>query len=194
MSRRKSKKEDIIASAHELFWKHGIKRVTVEEICERAGCSKMTFYRQFANKTEIAKEVLKRADEEGMESYRKLMALDIPFYKKMHEIVLMKAQAMDEISQELLMDLISGTNPDLQNYFYEVQREEQNEMEADFRKAQEEGYLRKDLNIEFVMEIMNRFTEMVRDEHLQRFFDSPKQLVVEITNLYFFGITSRDKE
>ena len=45
-------------SAKTLFWKYGMARVTVEEICREAGVSKMTFYRNFKNKNEVAKQVL----------------------------------------------------------------------------------------------------------------------------------------
>ena len=48
----------LVKQARELFWKHGIKRITVEEICSEAGISKMTFYRNFKNKVEIAERVV----------------------------------------------------------------------------------------------------------------------------------------
>ena len=33
--------QDIVATAKTLFWKHGIKRVTIEELCKEASASKM---------------------------------------------------------------------------------------------------------------------------------------------------------
>ena len=50
-----SKSLDILNTARQLFWKHGIRRVSVEEVCREAGVSKMTFYRSFPNKIELAK-------------------------------------------------------------------------------------------------------------------------------------------
>jgi AcrR family transcriptional regulator len=40
----------ILAAGRDLFWKHGFKRVTIEEVCREAGASKMTFYKFFENK------------------------------------------------------------------------------------------------------------------------------------------------
>ena len=58
---RQSKKHHaLLNTARKLFVAHGIKRVTVEEICRTADTSKMTFYRFFRNKDEIAKAVIDR--------------------------------------------------------------------------------------------------------------------------------------
>ena len=56
----KTKKQDqIIQAGRHLFWKYGMKRVSIEEICREAGVSKMTFYKYFANKTALALYILK---------------------------------------------------------------------------------------------------------------------------------------
>ena len=44
---------DIFKTAKDLFWKYGIKRVSIEEICKEAKVSKMTFYKFFPNKIEL---------------------------------------------------------------------------------------------------------------------------------------------
>jgi len=46
MNRSENQKyNQIIDTSKKLFWKYGIKRVTIEEICREAGVSKMTFYK-----------------------------------------------------------------------------------------------------------------------------------------------------
>lgn len=49
-----SKKQKIEVTAKELFWKHGVKRVSIAEICEKAGVSRKTFYKHYDNKTDLA--------------------------------------------------------------------------------------------------------------------------------------------
>ena len=44
------KYNQILTKGKELFWKYGIKRVAIEEICKQAHVSKMTFYKYFKNK------------------------------------------------------------------------------------------------------------------------------------------------
>ncbi len=48
------KYKDILETGQELFWKFGFRRVTIEEICKEAGISKMTFYKYFSNKMDLA--------------------------------------------------------------------------------------------------------------------------------------------
>ena len=52
------KRIQILSTGKELFWKFGFKRVTIEEISKEAGVSKMTFYKYFPNKIELAKNIL----------------------------------------------------------------------------------------------------------------------------------------
>lgn len=51
-------RDRILAKAHELFNKLGIKRVTMDEIALKAGMSKKTIYQSFANKDELVDAVL----------------------------------------------------------------------------------------------------------------------------------------
>ena len=52
------KHKKLIQTGKALFFKYGIKKVSVAEICKEAGVSKMTFYKHYANKGELAKEFL----------------------------------------------------------------------------------------------------------------------------------------
>ena len=45
--------ERLQLAAQELFREYGLNKVSVEEICDRAGVSKMTFYRQYRNKIDL---------------------------------------------------------------------------------------------------------------------------------------------
>ena len=53
-----TKREQLIRTGKELFWKFGFRRVTVEEICSEAGISKMTFYKYFSNKLDLVKRIM----------------------------------------------------------------------------------------------------------------------------------------
>ena len=80
----------ILSAAKDLFWKHGIRRVTVEEISKEAGISKMTFYRTFSNKQEVAAAVLTDVLDSSMQRYRAAMDSDAPFEERIREVVLLK--------------------------------------------------------------------------------------------------------
>jgi len=62
----------------------------------------------------------------------------------------------------------------------------------DFRKAQENGDIRKELKVEFIMYMMNHLVEMAQNETLINMYDEPQDLVMEITNFLFYGILPRN--
>jgi AcrR family transcriptional regulator len=64
------------------FLKHGVKRVTIEEICEKAKVSKVTFYRYFTNKEAIVRHIRDQLMQAGFAKYDEIVALDISFPQK----------------------------------------------------------------------------------------------------------------
>jgi AcrR family transcriptional regulator len=65
-------RERILATAAELFYRHGIRAVGVESIAEAAGTNKMTLYRHFASKDELVAEYLRRLAEKATASWDRL--------------------------------------------------------------------------------------------------------------------------
>jgi AcrR family transcriptional regulator len=53
-------RERILATAAELFYRHGIRAVGVEAIADAAGTNKMTLYRHFPSKDELVAECLRQ--------------------------------------------------------------------------------------------------------------------------------------
>src|SRR5690625_3300069 len=76
------KQTDLFEAAKKLFYRFGVKKVTVTEICEEAGASKMTFYKYFPNKTELAKRVIDDFYAGALEQYETMMQSDLPVEEK----------------------------------------------------------------------------------------------------------------
>lgn len=57
--KRSAPRDRIVATASDLFYRHGIRAVGVEAIAEAAGTNKMTLYRHFASKDELVAEYLR---------------------------------------------------------------------------------------------------------------------------------------
>ena len=87
----KSKKYwDTLTAARELFWKHGFRRVTIQEVCDKAGVSKMTFYKFFPNKIELAKTVFEHEVDNGMDRINNLISEHASGEEMLKEIILLK--------------------------------------------------------------------------------------------------------
>ena len=94
------KRQQIVATAKTLFYKFGIRRVTIEEICREANVSKMTFYKHFSNKVELVKFLIKHLNVEAMATYRKIMDQPIPFPEKVKQSVQLKMENTEDVSRE----------------------------------------------------------------------------------------------
>lgn len=68
--------------SEKLFFKFGYRRVTIKDICEGASLSKMTFYRYYKNKEDVAKIVLKNIIDESNKKFESIMESDNPFINK----------------------------------------------------------------------------------------------------------------
>jgi AcrR family transcriptional regulator len=60
---RLSGRERVLATAYELFSRHGTRAVGVDRIIAESGVAKMTLYRNFASKDELILAFLERRDE-----------------------------------------------------------------------------------------------------------------------------------
>ena len=186
------KYQELLRTARELFWKHGFRRVTVEEICQQSGVSKMTFYRFFPNKIELAKSVFDKEAHEGMQKFRDIMRENIPPSEKIKKIVLMKVKGTNNISKEFLADFYTSPESELRVYVEEKTRSMWDEILNDFKQAQQKGWFRKDFKPEFLIEISLKFVEIVKDEKLLQLYATPQELVLELTNLIAYGISPRE--
>lgn len=61
---RQRPRDRIVATASELFYRHGIRAVGVEAIAEAAGTNKMTLYRHFPSKDALVAECLRQLGED----------------------------------------------------------------------------------------------------------------------------------
>ncbi len=186
----KSKKhKDILHTSKELFWKYGFKRVTIEEICEKANVSKMTFYRFYPNKLELAKSVFDMVIDNSIKDFKTLMKQDIPASEKVKGMLQMKFEGTNDISKEFLVDFYNNPDTEVSGYIEKRTREVWSEIIEDFKKGQHEGWLRKDFKPEIILIFSQKIMELIKDENILKLYNTPQDLIMEIANLFTYGIT-----
>lgn len=189
---RNKKYRDIMDTARELFWKHGFRRVTVQEICAKSGVSKMTFYKYFPDKIELAKTVFTNIMDESMEKFSDLMKEDISVPEKMQKMLLLKAEGTKNISQEFMNDFYLGTEPELKNFVEEKTGEVWEGLLKNYEWAQKNNIFRDDFKPEFFLKVSFKLTELMNDKELTQLYDSPQELILEFAKLMTYGITKRE--
>ena len=184
----------ILKTAHDLFWKFGFRRVTIEEVCREASVSKMTFYRFFSNKIDLVREVVNDLFDQIDLKYRKLMAQDVPFEEKVRQQLIMKFEGTNDISAELVKDIYG----DLESDIYALWKSRADNMLqtvfSDYSEAQKRGEIRKDMKLEFMIYMSNKTIEIASDPEIQAMYPDMQSVVMEIANMFFYGILPREQK
>jgi AcrR family transcriptional regulator len=180
---------DIIQAARTLFWKHGFKRVSIEEICREAKTSKMTFYKFFANKLELAKAVFDFVVDDSVSTFKTVLHETTSASELIGQMLQMKKEGIHEISKEFITDFYANPELGLKDYIDEKTRTVWAEMIGDFKLAQERGILRKDLNIEFFVYFTQKFSDLLNDPYLNKIYPNPQDLIMELTRFSAYGIS-----
>lgn len=185
------KYQQIRSAGKELFWKYGIKRVAVEEICTQANVSKMTFYKYFRNKKELALTILDYTVGAALKDYEDLITKDCPFTDKINQMLKMKLAGTKDISQEFMMDIYQNSDLGLKPYM-EEQGKKSLALTIEFLvESQKKGHIRQDLKVDFILYYFNQMLKMTTDADLLAKYEKPQDLIMEITEFFFYGIGAK---
>ena len=191
MEDRSEKFMAIVKAARSLFWKHGIRRISIEEICQEAGVSKMTCYKYFSNKSAIARYLIEDLFESGMKAYKEIYNSDVSYEEKVKKLLDLKMSNAHEMSQELVDDIYKYHDEELFNTIDTIKSRMINVYLDDFRQSQKIGEIRNDVKPEFMLYFLNNLTEMFTDQKLVSIYSNPEQMISEVLSFFFYGIIAR---
>jgi AcrR family transcriptional regulator len=189
--RSSEKAAQILATARELFWKHGIRRVTVEEIARTAGVSKVTLYKHFANKVGLTKAVFDALFAEGFARFQEIEAMEAPFAEKVERVIQMKLEQTRDVNQEFIKDVWQNSNPEIQRHIERRLQEGMTRVRAFYAAAQARGEIRRDIELDFILYVSDQLRAMAADEKLVRLYATPQEMVGELVRFFFYGIMPR---
>lgn len=182
---------DIFKTGKDLFWKYGIKRVTIEEICKEAGVSKMTFYKFFPNKIELAKTIWEKVITDSLYKFKNVVNSNAEFQEKVKEMFSIKLQAAEDISLEFINDVYKHPEIGLQNKIEEYGNQSLQIFIDFLKQSQKNGLIRKDIKIEFILYYFNQMSQMFDDANLVANYKQPHDLVMESMNFLFYGLSPK---
>jgi len=187
MKKEPKKKTQIIAAAEKLFQQFGFKKVTVEEICQAAGASKMTFYKYFPNKIELVMHLWQGMIDDAMSKLDQLEQANAPFTEIIQMILEMKKESTAQMGNQYIRDYLEMT-PELLSFYNEMfSRVMQRFMEL-IRRAQEKGEVRRNMRPEFFFAVVNQFMELAKNEQLAGFYDNYSDFALEVNNYLYYGL------
>jgi AcrR family transcriptional regulator len=180
----------LMSAGKELFFKHGIRRVTVDEICEKANVSKMSFYKFFKNKNELAKEIMLETFNAKLSFYNDTMARDIPFIDKMMALIDDDINQSDMPNNELVEEIMHS-NDELREFFNEKMTEYQDLFDDFFETGKREGVFRKSYSMGFISYIIEHVKKMMYDERLMLIMPDFRERHEALTNWFYYGLIDR---
>ena len=191
ITRKKSKKLlKIIETGEILFMRHGIKRVTVEEICRKSMVSKMTFYKHFSNKIELVKYILNAWHEEFWSNADEIFTKDIPFTEKVELMFDWKLKLMARMSNEFIDEFIH-TDPELKGFMLEYYQRSYKRFRDLIVDWQKNGDIRTEIRPEFIIAFFDKMQEMFGDDNVRKLYSDSIEFILELHNLLFYGIVPR---
>jgi len=190
--KRTKKFYQIKDTATTLFKRFGFNRVTIEEICREANVSKMTFYKYFKNKNEFTKFIITDMIEESMKEYDSIMKEDIKYEEKVRKLIDLKMKGTMDISREFMADYLQNADEELSTFFNNYYSSLLKRFYVDLIAAKNEGNIRANIKTEFLLYILNLLIDLAKNETLKAMYDTPQQLIMELTNFYFYGIMEKN--
>ncbi len=184
------KYQDIYGTAKNLFWKYGIKRVSIEEICKESNVSKMTFYKFFPNKIELAKTIMDDLIDSSLERLNEIIHSNKSFSEKLKALFLMKLEGINNISMELIKDIHINQETGLKEHMDKLQAKAISLIVEFYKDSQKKGYIRKEIKIDFILAYSAQIIKLMEDENLLSQYEQPQDLVIESMNLLFYGIVT----
>jgi len=177
-----SKKRDhLIQTGEALFIKHGMRRVTVEEICRQSGTSKPTFYKYFENKEALARHINELWIEEALQRIEEIEKDKAPFPEKMIQILAVKQELSAHPGPEFLNDLIQ-LDIDLSYAFQRVMRF--------LVRSQQDGDIRADISPEVLIAAFNLLNSMQHDPRIRGLYTQAETLAGDVFKLFYYGALS----
>lgn len=181
----------LMKTAEDLFMRYGIRRVSIEEICKTANVSKMTFYKFFRNKNDLALQLIINMLDEGQVEFNDIISRDLPFSEKIELFIQFKLNYGKRFSKEFYQDFI-GYTQEIHDFVLERSQQGIQQMKDLFREAQQKGELKKDLNLEFLSFMLDHLLELREDPRLLSIFPNMYELTRDWLNLFFYGVMAQD--
>lgn len=174
-----NKSRQLVDTAKELFFKYGIKRVSVEEICSKAKVSKVTFYKYFRNKQEIAKYIGDELIKQGFARFDEINGIELSFSQKVELLTKWRMEFLSQISSEFVGEIL-----DLEGIYAEMKQRYLENIKA----AQEKGEIRQELSVELIWLVTEKLNELVKDGSWKSIFSDYSQFQQQLRKMYFYGL------
>lgn len=188
MKSKTDKKVLIAQQGKELFFKFGVRKVTVEEICSRCGISKKTFYKFYKNKYRLIEEILDSFILEDNLILSRIRKENISFKDKFLKLTQEKMKRYVTAEAIFFKDVIENC-PELTDYVAKVTSDAEREFFQFVSEEQEMNNLRKDLPASFISYLLGpKITDLIFDKQVEKMLPDFNDRVLQVIDCLINGI------
>ena len=192
--RMEQNKERILKATLELFQVHGIKKTTTNDIARKAGVSPATIYNHFGSKEDLVKATIKYFLTNTAANFRSIMEGDLPYYKKLEQILLNKSELLGKYQGEFIQALISE-DPEIRQLVSSIYDVELIPYVIEFyEEGKRQGYVNSELPTENILhysEILR--SGMAAESILSEDPEYNRKMMQELTPLFLYGIMGKPR-
>ena len=184
-----SEKEKLIqTTSQELFFKFGVKKVTVEEICSICKISKKTFYKYYSNKYELVKVLLDGYEVEDRKEFEIVKKEDLSFKQKLIKLMNLKLEKFNSAKGIFYRDIFENCT-ELKSYVDQKIIDGDREFFEFVSHEQANKRLRTDVSARFISYLLTKQANtMLFDPEMDKMFPDFNTKISKIYDSLLNGV------
>lgn len=183
--------ERILSEASQLFMKHGIRSVTMDDIAKEMGISKRTIYENFRDKDELLKNCILKNREEQKLQIHGLVATSSNVIDAIFRVMVEVTATMNKIHPSFIIDLRKYHYQIWKNFVMQHQADHIRELGRLIQKGVEDGIFRQDIIVDIVTRMLNlQLRELSNEEVFPPDLYSRAEVFVNIIVNFTRGIAT----
>lgn len=185
----KPKHKNLLDAAQELFFKFGLHKVSVDEICTKAKVSKITFYKEFENKNQLALEVFRFYNEIAVQETQELLKLPINFLEMIERLILLKQKYSKQMGATFIKDIMAER--EVFSQLMEKTFKEQKQLRLKIlQRGKNEGYIRPEVDGDLFELLLQNFSNLFHQPELLEKYPDIEKLSRLSVELFFYGLSN----
>lgn len=181
----------LLEAAAQLFRQHGFKKVSVEEICHKAGASKMSFYRHFNDKTKIALVTLEAFFSAELAWADELLLTKLSFMEMLNELLLRREQNHHKLGLLFLTEFHEVDSPEVNAFGQKWQKLIDQANLKFLSHGQKTGTISEDIEPKIFLFLIKKRNELLMDQELIKIMPTFKRRFKIVNELFYYGIGRR---